>query len=86
MVITAAWIGMIRERKTTNSSIIASPITTPMNTGSLRDVTCEKSTVEAVGPPMYTRAPVRCSYGGITSPRRRLTRSVVWLLEGALVG
>ena len=51
-VMTAAWIGMISERKTTNRRIMARPTTTATNTGSLLDVTCEKSTTDAVGPPM----------------------------------
>ena len=83
---TAAWTGITSDRNTTSSSSDASPMTTPMNNGSLLDRTCEKSTCDAVAPPTYTLAPVLRSIGGITLLRRWLTRLEVCELCGEVVG
>ena len=84
--ITAAWTGITIERKITNSSSAESTTTSPMNSGSLLDSTCEKSIEPAVNPPTSTGTPVRCSNAGSTSWRRWLTRLVVASACGAESG
>jgi len=49
--ITAACSGITNERNTTSSSSAESAITIPMNSGSLLESTCAKSTCVAVAPP-----------------------------------
>jgi hypothetical protein len=83
---TAACTGMRSDRNTTSSSSPASAITTAMNTGSLLDRMCEKSTHEAVAPPTNRVAWPARSIGGITSRRNRVTRLDVWALCGGHVG
>jgi hypothetical protein len=83
---SAAFSGTSTERNTTISSSSDSPMTTPMNTGSLEAMTSPKSTVVAVAPPMLTARSVPRVAGATTSSRRRASRSLVAAACGLLVG
>ena len=84
---TAACTGITSDRNTTSRSSAASPITTAMNSGSLLESTCEKSTCEAVEPPTYTCVPVLRSIGGrMRVAEAGCTRRVVCSLCGEVVG
>ena len=72
-----ALTGISSERKTTASSSSERPTTTPMNSGSLSRMTCEKSRLLAVVPPIEMRAPVAFSIGGSVSLRAVRTVSSV---------
>src|SRR5918994_1842190 len=81
-----ALTGISSERKTTASSSSDSPTTTPMNSGSLSRIVCEKSMFVAVAPPIDTRVPVSCSTGGRVTSRAVLTVSSVRSSCGVVAG
>ena len=81
-----ALIGIRMLRNTTMSSSSDRPTTTPMNSGSLSRIVCEKSRFVAVAPPMDTRAPVSRSIGGNVSLRAVFTVSSVCSSCGVVVG
>ena len=81
-----ALTGISSERKTTASSSSESPTTTPMKSGSLSRIVCEKSRLVAVAPPIDTRAPVSDSTGGRVTSRAVLTVSSVRSSCGVVVG
>ena len=84
--ITTAFSGTSTERKTAISSSADSNTTTPMNSGSFSAIALPKSSKIALTPPTCSWAPVRCSIGGITSPRMWSSSSVVASLCGEVVG
>jgi hypothetical protein len=84
--ISAPWIGITVERKTTSSRRADRPTTIAMNSGSFVASTWLKSIDVAVAPPTSSVVFVARSTAGRRSSRRVLTRSLVFVSCGEVVG
>src|SRR6266487_3519558 len=83
---TAVSAAISRLRKAYSSSTAPSSTITPMNSGSRLLMVSVKSTVVAVKPPMYAVASVPLVARGITTSRKRCSRSSVAADCGEVVG